>query len=89
MTDEAFNRLTRPPAGHKVADHVAGVNCSHLRPEMEALKATRGERARADLGDFYVVDVDRNFLVATHVDPEAYGRELGVLRQYEVVDQDG
>jgi hypothetical protein len=85
--------LTRAPAGRKVPITlralIARIN-RKLKPEMEALKATRGERARADLGDFYIVDVGRNFLVASHVDPETYGRELGVLRDYEVViEQDG
>ena len=58
-----------------------------LQPELEALKATRGGRARVDLGDLYVIDFGRNFLVAANVDPEVYERELGVLRDYEAVEK--
>jgi hypothetical protein len=51
----------------------------------EVLKTARGDRARLDLGAYYVIDVNRNFIASKHVDPEAWGRELGVLRPYECV----
>jgi len=47
------------------------------------LKAVRGERARQELGDFFIVDGDRNFVVADHVDLVETGRRLGVLAQWE------
>lgn len=56
-----------------------------LKPEMKSLKTARGDRMRQDVGDFYIIDVRRNFVMASHVDPEEYGRDLGVLREYETV----
>jgi hypothetical protein len=35
------------------------------------LKATRGARAKQELGRYYIVDLDQNWLVAHHCDPEA------------------
>jgi hypothetical protein len=37
----------------------------------------------SNLGDYYVVDVMRNRVLATHVSLEELARELGVLRPYE------
>jgi hypothetical protein len=59
-----------------------------LRKEGEVLKATRADRWRGDLGDYYTVDTDRNAIVAQHVDPEELGRRLGVLADYEEVRDD-
>jgi hypothetical protein len=56
-----------------------------LAADDEQLKATRGDRWRSDLGDYYIVNVNRNNLVAQHVDPVELGRELGVLRPWEEV----
>ena len=53
----------------------------------EALRTTRGRRWWSNLGDHYTVDVDRNWIVATHVDLEGYGHELGVLQGYERVEE--
>jgi hypothetical protein len=49
------------------------------------LKITRGNRWRDTLGDFYTIDAKRNWIVEKHVDPEALGRELGVLQPWETV----
>jgi hypothetical protein len=49
------------------------------------LKASRGGRARTEVGSFYVIDTERNTVVVHHVNLEAYGRELGVLAQWERV----
>lgn len=54
-----------------------------LAKEGERLTVTRGERWRSELGDFYVLDVNMNAVVAKHCDPEKLGRELGVLRKWE------
>jgi hypothetical protein len=54
----------------------------------EQLKTTRGGRARVDLGDHYVIDVARNFVIAKGVDLETWGRELGVLQPWEEVVAD-
>jgi hypothetical protein len=54
-----------------------------LRQDDQILRQARGEHARRELGNFYIVDVGRNFLAAQHVDLEALARELGVLKAYE------
>lgn len=54
----------------------------------EQLRATRGARARLDLGDFYVHELRRNLALETRVDPEEFGRELGVLKPWERVVED-
>jgi len=56
-----------------------------LGPEMEQLCKARGARAELELGEYYVRDYSRNFIVAQHVDPEQLGRELGVLKHNEQV----
>lgn len=57
-----------------------------LAHEGEVLRRARGGRSWQQVGDHYIVDVSRNFLVAGHVDPEDYGRELGVLKPFERVE---
>jgi hypothetical protein len=56
-----------------------------LRADEQTLKVTRGARWRGDLGDYYIVNANRNHVVATGVDPVELGRELGVLRPWESV----
>ena len=51
----------------------------------EKLRVARSERARTEIGDFFIVDVAVNGLLATHVDPEALARVLGVLHASERV----
>jgi hypothetical protein len=41
-----------------------------------------------DTGDYYVVDLNRNVIVGQHVDPEVWGRELGVLHPWEVLAEE-
>ena len=36
-------------------------------------------------GEFYVVDMRRNFVIDLDADPEKMGRELGVLEPWEAV----
>ena len=47
------------------------------------------ERARrgwfSDLGYYYVFDFKHNGIVKRHVDPEELGRDLGVLKDYELL----
>jgi len=49
-------------------------------------KSRPGSRLEANVGRFYVVDVWRNTVVDTHVDLESYGRELGVLAEWEQLE---
>ena len=58
-----------------------------LADDGEYLHTLRGMRAFHDLGRYYILR-DGNNIVATHVDPEALGRELGVLRSYETVAEE-
>ncbi len=56
-----------------------------LAHEDERIVVARGVRTRTQLGDFYAICVSRNVVTAEHVDPEAWARELGVLREFEQV----
>ena len=56
-----------------------------LAHQDEKLRVARAERVRFDLGDYYVIDVSRNFVISKHVDPEELGRELGVLTEFEKI----
>jgi hypothetical protein len=51
----------------------------------EQLKKTRSSRWRNELGDFFTISTGRNVITARHVNPEKYGRELGVLEPWESV----
>lgn len=57
-----------------------------MRDDERMVKATRGERARIDLGWYYVLDWNRNSVVDTNVDLAALGKEYGVLKDYETWD---
>lgn len=56
-----------------------------LAHECEQLHKSRGARCLLDLGEYYVRDCNRNFIVEKNVDPEQLGRELGVLKHDEQV----
>lgn len=38
---------------------------------------------------FYVLNIERNFIDEHHVDPEDLAREMGVLADYEYLDEGG
>jgi hypothetical protein len=62
-----------------------------LRPQEQTFCATRGPiygQARNELGDYYVRDWESRGAWPTHVDPEDFGRKLGVLRPWERVVED-
>jgi hypothetical protein len=50
----------------------------------EMLRLARG-KSRRWLGDYYAVDVDTNMVIAWDVDPEEWGRALGVLKPWEKI----
>jgi hypothetical protein len=58
-----------------------------LAHEEQALKKLRSERWFNDLGNYYVVDLNRNAIMRTHVDPQELGRDLGVLNKWESVEK--
>lgn len=49
----------------------------------QGLRKSRSQRWYSDLGDYYIVDFDTNFIVAGHVNLEEYGREIGALELWE------
>ncbi len=55
-----------------------------LAPELQQLKKSRGEYPSR--GDFWILDCNRNFVVADHVDIEELARELGCLATWEKLD---
>jgi hypothetical protein len=59
----------------------------HLATDLRVLKTARAGAPREALGDFYVVDLGQNEVVHSNVNPESFGRELGVLRAWEKVQQ--
>jgi hypothetical protein len=56
-----------------------------LAHENQQLKITRGGQARSNLGDYYVLDLYRNVIGASHCQPEALAREIRVLGEWERV----
>jgi hypothetical protein len=52
-----------------------------LKADNEVLKAARSPKVAARIGAFFVVRA--NTIVTQQVDPEAFGRELGVLNDWE------
>jgi len=56
-----------------------------LAPDLKQLCATRDGRARKALGDFYELNLNTAVVEATHAAPEKWGREIGVLKAWEMV----
>lgn len=56
-----------------------------LKRDDQMLCTSRGARNRFQLGEFFVMDWRHNFIVETHVELEALGRELGALAPHEQV----
>jgi hypothetical protein len=52
-----------------------------LRRDDQRLRTARGWFS--NLGDYYVLDFKHQRIVKGRVDPEALGRDLGVLKDYE------
>ena len=59
-----------------------------LAKEDMVLKTLRGQRYEHDLGRYYAVNWRTNLVSAQYVDPEQWGRELGVLAAWEVVEEE-
>ena len=57
-----------------------------LRADDELLKTARGPRAASSVGRYFICDPRRNSITRQRVDPEALGRELGVLAAWERVE---
>ena len=59
-----------------------------LKPDLRTVRTLRGNRSRREVGDYYEVDLNRNAIVAMHVDLEDYARELGVLTEWERLEEE-
>jgi hypothetical protein len=57
--------------------------CAPLR----VLKKARGSIRRTDVGEFYILNVLKNWIDETDVDLAKLARELGVLRPWEEVEE--
>ena len=57
-----------------------------LAKEDEQLRVSRGDQMWLNVGAYYTVCVSRNYVSGHDVDPEALGRELGVLKPWEQVE---
>lgn len=51
-------------------------------------KVLKGRPGRGPKGRYYILSLARNAVLKHDVDPEALGRELGVLAAYEEVRDD-
>lgn len=56
-----------------------------LKHEGEQLRTTRSSRTELELGRYYCVNVNHNYIAAHHVELEEWGREIGVLHPWEEV----
>jgi hypothetical protein len=56
-------------------------------PEGQIIRRTYGSGAQT-LGDYYIVDSEKGYVVDDNIDLEELGRELGVLRDYEQLSQE-
>lgn len=55
-----------------------------LAPQKKTIRRCREDSVwYADLGSCYTLDLEANCITAKHVDIEALGRELGVLKEWE------
>ena len=57
-----------------------------LHPSFEQLHRLRGERGFTDLGEYYVIDHNRNVITQTHVSVPDLACDMDVLKPYEVVE---
>ena len=57
-----------------------------LKKDWEAVKGTRGEKNRPELGDYYLLDVWNGTIIDKRIDIEGFARELNVLAECESVD---
>jgi hypothetical protein len=60
-----------------------------LARDGEKVRKNSNPRHLMDLGWYYVVDVWNNWFVASHVNLEQLGREVGALAEWEALSDDG
>jgi hypothetical protein len=59
-----------------------------LKPDLEGLKKARTQQAILDVGQYYVINYSKNYVVHHDVDLETFGQELGVIQPWEAVADD-
>ena len=47
------------------------------------LKLTKGQRAKKDVGDYFIIDTARNEIKETHIELEEYARKHDSLEPWE------
>ena len=57
-----------------------------LKADCRMVKKSRRGRGAGELGDFYIVDFNRNAVVAKHVDLAKLGCKLDVIAGYESLE---
>ena len=60
-----------------------------LAKDGEMLKKSRPSKFFNELGEFYLLDIERNFIVEKDVDLEALAREHKALAAWEVLEKGG
>ena len=58
-----------------------------LAREGKALRSFRSRQDRMEYGEFYTVIAETSLFLGSHADLEELGRDLGVLREGEVLDK--
>lgn len=76
-------RATTVPISERAL--VARINRQLNKEDQQLRKCRPDQRGYGELGDFYIVG-DRTGVEAQHVDIERLGKELGVLKPYEKLD---
>jgi excisionase family DNA binding protein len=61
---------------------IARIN-RRLKPDGQMIKKSRGERAKTELGRYYMVDIYNNTLISFRIDLLNYGKYLGVVNDDE------
>ena len=56
-----------------------------LKQEGQVLRSARSPRARAEVGDYYVIDAYRNAIVLMHVDLLSFGKKLTAIQPWEKI----
>lgn len=71
----------------KITNHAAKMRLRrYLAKQGMKLGTARNARFREELGEFYTIDINHNAVRDTHVDIEGYGRSVGVIEDYEAVE---
>lgn len=65
---------------------LARINRKLATEQKQMKQARQGTRLHQDVGDFYIVDLNRNTIDSMHCDLEGWGKELGAMAPYESLE---